>query len=80
MQPPRHIVNEELEEVPQATNPLIYDDSASTYDPFEFEESFPKMSRFDDEVDFTLPPIYDESDGEEIEESGKEKCELEEAW
>ncbi|QHO20640.1 uncharacterized protein DS421_11g339740 [Arachis hypogaea] len=37
VQPPRHIVSKELKEVPQATSPLIYDDSASTCDPFEFE-------------------------------------------
>jgi len=80
LNPPRPTEDEELGEVFQATNAPIYDDSESTCDPFEFEESFPNLSRFNDEVDFTLPPIYDESNGEEIEEIGEKGCKLEEAW
>ena len=38
------------------------------------------MLGIDDEVDFTKPPIYDESDREGIGEIGEEECELEEAW
>jgi len=64
----------------QAPSSLIYDDSASTYDPFELDESFPTKLGIDVEVDFTQPPRYDLSDGEELEEIGEEECELEEAW
>ena len=78
-QPPRHNVIEELEEVFQSIGPPIYDDSASTYDSFEFEKSFPTILGIDDEVDFTQPPIYDLSDGEELEDIGEEELELEEA-
>jgi len=79
-QPPRHIVNEELEEMVQTTSPPIYDDSASTYDPLELDRSFPIELGIDIKEDFTQPPIYDLSDGEELEEIGNEECELEEAW
>ncbi|XP_016185612.1 protein TsetseEP-like [Arachis ipaensis] len=49
LKPPRPNASEELEEVFQATNSPTYDDSESTYDPFEFEESFPELLRLDDE-------------------------------
>ncbi|QHN96198.1 uncharacterized protein DS421_18g616390 [Arachis hypogaea] len=62
-QPPRHNVIEELEEVSQVIGPSIYDDSASIYDPFELDESFPTMLGIDEGVDFTKLPIYDLSDG-----------------
>nr|XP_025628060.1 uncharacterized protein LOC112721204 [Arachis hypogaea] len=80
LQPPKPDASKELEEALQATNFPTYDDSESTYDPFEFEESFPNLLRLDNEVDFTRPPIYDESDGEEIEEIGEEEGEPKEAW
>jgi len=72
-------MSEKLEEVGQATSPPIYDDSASTYNPFELDGSFPIELEIDVEVDFTQPPIYDLSDGEELEEIGEEEFELEEA-
>lgn len=70
---------EELEEVVQAPSSPISDDSTSTCDPFELDESFPIELGIDVEVDFTQPPIYDLSDGEELEDIGEEACELEEA-
>ncbi|QHN76649.1 uncharacterized protein DS421_19g645740 [Arachis hypogaea] len=79
-QPPRHNVIEELEEVVQATSFPIYDDSASTCDPFELDGSFPIELGIDVEVDFSQTSIYNLSDGKEIEDNGEEACELEEAW
>ncbi|XP_016185565.1 wiskott-Aldrich syndrome protein family member 1-like [Arachis ipaensis] len=57
VQPPRPSASEELGGVFQATNAPIYNDSESTYDPFEFEESFPELSGFDNERPTTgCPP------------------------
>ncbi|KAL4288541.1 hypothetical protein AHAS_Ahas19G0296500 [Arachis hypogaea] len=78
-QPLKHIMNEELEEMEQATSSLSDDDFASAYDFLELKESSPIEFEADVEIDFTQPPTYDLSNGKELEEIGEENIQIEES-
>ena len=81
-QPPRHILYEDLERMKQELSSLGDEDHASNLlgeESFEFEEPSPNEFESDVEVDFSQPPIYDLSDGEELDEVDEQRIENEEA-
>ncbi|QHN86212.1 uncharacterized protein DS421_16g544120 [Arachis hypogaea] len=82
-QPPRHIPYEDLEEMEQKLSSLGDEDHASNLlggESFEFEEPSPNEIESDVEVDFSQPPIYDLSDGEELDEIDEQRIGSEEAY
>ncbi|QHN76627.1 uncharacterized protein DS421_19g645540 [Arachis hypogaea] len=82
-QPPKQFLNEDLEGMKQELSSLGDEDHASNHlggESFEFEEPSPNEIESNVEVDFSQPPIYDLSDGEELDEIDEQRIGSEEAY
>jgi len=82
-QPPKQFLNEDLERMKQELSSLGDEDHASNHlggESFEFEEPSPNEIESNVEVDFSQPPIYDLSDGEELDEIDEQRIGSEEVY